>query len=148
MLRLTNFSLGLLISIVTLLASLFIMNYLIKKLKRAGLTVRDMYKKGRPKIPNLGGLGIMAGMMIGIVSTELLVDAIDVQRFLIFYMVVIIFGVFGIMDDLFGIGRRIKTVAPYFIALPIAMVTTDTNISLLFYNLELGAVYPYSHLCM
>ncbi|MBT3408371.1 hypothetical protein HN415_06840, partial [Candidatus Woesearchaeota archaeon] len=56
---------------------------------------------------------------------------------------IVIFGTFGLIDDLINIGRRIKVVAPFFMALPMALITIDTNISILSYTIELGWIYPY-----
>jgi UDP-N-acetylglucosamine--dolichyl-phosphate N-acetylglucosaminephosphotransferase len=143
MLLITNFSIALIISLVTIVSTFIIIKYFIRRFLKKGYTVKDMYKLNKPDIPTMGGFTIIAGIMISIVITQLLVDVIDITRFLVFYMIIIIYGTFGLMDDLIDIGRKIKIFAPYFMALPIALVTTDTNISLLVYTLELGIVYSY-----
>jgi UDP-N-acetylglucosamine--dolichyl-phosphate N-acetylglucosaminephosphotransferase len=143
MLQFTNFTLGIFIGFITLICTIRLTKYLMNRLKRYGFTAKDMYKARLPKIPTMGGLAILAGLMISIVMTQVLVNAIDISKFLIFYMVIVIFGTFGLIDDLINIGRKIKVVAPFFMALPMALITIDTNISILSYTIELGWIYAY-----
>ena len=66
-----------------------------------------------------------------------------VEELLIFYFVIVISAVFGLVDDLINIGRKIKIIAPFFLAFPIALLNIDTSLSLIFIEIELGILFSY-----
>jgi UDP-N-acetylglucosamine--dolichyl-phosphate N-acetylglucosaminephosphotransferase len=62
----------------------------------------------------------------------------------VFYFIVTMFAMYGLTDDLFGFKGKIqKTWILFFLALPIATLTTDTSLNLIFFNLELGWAYAF-----
>jgi len=115
--------------------------FLIKKFKEKGIVVPDMYKKGKPKVPNLGGLGILFGVLAGLIVAQLLIH--DVKNLLIFYFVVLTFAIFTLTDDLIDLRRKLKIIIPFFLALPIALLNVDTNFSFFFFSIELGVFFTY-----
>ena len=117
------------------------MGFLIKKFKEKGIVVPDMYKKGKPKIPNLGGLGILFGVLAGLIVAQLLIH--DVKNLLIFYFVVLTFAIFTLTDDLIDLRRKLKIFIPFFLALPIALLNVDTSFSFFFFSIELGVFFTY-----
>jgi len=130
-----------LIFLVSFLVSFFSTKELIPKFKKRGIVVRDMYKKGRPKIPTLGGIAILFGIIAGLIISQLLLE--DVTTLLIFHLVVMNFAIFTLVDDFIDIGRKIKVIVPFFLALPIALLNIDTTLSLYFFEIELGVIYAY-----
>lgn len=122
-------------------ATLWITKYFIRKFKGRGYVVRDMYKPHKPKIPTMGGFAILCGLMVSLVLSQLIVKEFGTDKLLIFYFIVIVYGVFGLLDDLIQVNRIIKTIAPFFMALPIAFLVSDTNISLIFTTVEIGLFY-------
>lgn len=132
-------------SIVPFLAS-FIVTFIvtplfIKKFRENKILARDMYKKGRPKVPTMGGLAILVGIVAGLICAQFFVQ--DVVKLLIFYFIVITFAIFMLIDDLIDVGRKLKIIVPFFLALPIALLNIDTSLSLYFFQIELGAFYSY-----
>ena len=115
--------------------------YLIRKFKKKGIVVVDYYKKGRPKVPWMGGLAILFGIITGIILSQFLLPS--VEKLLIFYFIVISYALFTLVDDLVDIGRKIKIIVPFFLAMPIALLNIDTSLSLYFFQIELGAIYTY-----
>ena len=134
---------AILIFAVTILSTVLVTEHLIRKFKKKGYVVKDMYKKNKPKIPTMGGLAIMSGLMISLVASQLLLEEIDLGRLLLLYFIVIVYGTFGLLDDLIDIGRKMKVIAPFFMALPIALVVTDTSIAFGFTTLEIGLFALY-----
>jgi UDP-N-acetylglucosamine--dolichyl-phosphate N-acetylglucosaminephosphotransferase len=120
-----------------------ITGYFIRKFVKLGYTVPDMYKKGRPMVPVMGGLAIMCAVMVAIVLSQLIVNEFSTANLLILYFLVFVHGVFGLIDDLIDIGRKIKVVAPYFMALPVALLVTDMTVNLLFGHYDFGLWYVY-----
>jgi len=134
----------LLIFLVTFFSSLWLVGYVIKKSKRKKhLCVRDMYKEKQPLIPSTGGIAIIAGLLVSLTITQLFVNEVDLGKLLIFYFIVLVYGVFGLLDDLVDLGRIMKIFAPYFMALPIALINTDTTLSLIFVTLNIGLWFSY-----
>lgn len=106
----------------------FITTYLsipiyIRKFTSRSLVVPDKYKKDI-LIPTLGGMAILGGILVSLVLAIFLVK--NVENLLIFYFVIFIFATFGILDDLVNVGRTLKIFAPFFMALPIALLVSDT----------------------
>ena len=117
---------------------------LIRKAEEKNYVVRDMYKKDKPYIPTMGGLAILAGVMVSLIVAQFLAPDTEIARtLLIFYFIVVIFAMFGLADDLFDVGRKLKIFLPFFLALPIAQLNLDTNISLLFTEIEIGILYSF-----
>jgi len=135
---------NLLIFLISFLTCFIVTRILIKKFKAIGTkpyVVPDMYKKGKPPVPNLGGLAIIFGIIASLIVSQFFVE--DVARLLIFYFVVLTYGIFTLTDDLIDVGRKSKIFIPFFLALPIALLNVDTSLSLVFFQIELGAIYTY-----
>lgn len=114
-----------------------------KEIGREPYVVPDMNKKNKPPVPNLGGLGIISGILSGLIVSQLLITDIHIiTKLLIFYFIVITYGLFALIDDLIDIGKKSKIIIPFFLALPIGLLNTDTTLSLLFFEIELGPIYP------
>ena len=116
----------------------------IKKSLEKGYVTTDMYKKNRPKISNLGGLTILAGMLCSLVVSLLFLDAYTAHKLMIFYFIVFIFAMFGLADDLIDIGRISKIFVPYFLALPIIALDPETSINLFFMEIDAGILYLFA----
>ncbi len=130
------------ILLVSFLATWISTPYFIKKAHKQKLVVKDMYKPGKPNIANMGGLVMLASIFIGLVAAQFFIK--NVTGFYIFYFIVFSFALYGLADDLLGfVKRRGKVMILFFVALPIALLTTDTNLSLIFFELELGVFYAF-----
>lgn len=122
-----NYKLAL-VFIYSLFATFVAAEYLYRKFRKKGFTVVDMYKKEKPSITNLGGVAALVGVMIAIVLAQILVKEFSTADLLIFYFIVIISASFGLIDDLISINNMLKIIAPYFMALPIALLVSDVRI--------------------
>ena len=114
----------------------------IRKATVKGFTVRDMYKRNRPVIPTMGGLAILTGTLASLMVSQFFISS-DIANVLLFYFIVFIFALFGLADDLLNIGRPTKIFLPFIMALPIALLTSDTTLWIGFMEVELGLIYPY-----
>ncbi|MFH1592044.1 MAG: hypothetical protein ABIB47_01620 [Candidatus Woesearchaeota archaeon] len=117
--------------------------YLKRKFLKKGFFVFDMYKKEKPKVANLGGMCIWIGILVSIVLSQLLLKEFSTEKLLVFYFVVFIHATFGLLDDLINLSQKIKIIAPFFMALPIALLNTDTTFNLIFITLNLGLIMVY-----
>ncbi len=131
---------SLLIFLISLLAVHAAMPAFLRKAKSRGMVARDMYKPGKPFVPTMGGLVMIAAVFLGLVAALFFVPT--VVPLFIFYFIVFSFGLYGLADDLLGFKKSNgKVLVLFFVALPIALITTDTNLSLIFFNMELGTFY-------
>ncbi|MBU1270005.1 MAG: hypothetical protein KJ583_03175 [Nanoarchaeota archaeon] len=130
------------ILLIAFLTVVLMMKPFIRKSIKKGFVVADMYKKDKPLIPNMGGLVILMGVVISLIVAEFFTRLI--VPMLIFYFVVFMFALYGLTDDLFSFkGKMYKVWVLFILALPIAIITKDTNLNLIFFNLELGWAYAF-----
>ncbi len=127
--------------LLSFLVTFFLIPRFIRKLKEEGHIVKDYYKIKETFVPTMGGLPILMGVLSALIILQLIFP--DVEHLLIFYFVIFIYAVFGLVDDLVNVGRKIKLVAPFFLAFPIALLNIDTNLSLIFTEIELGILFSY-----
>jgi len=126
---------------VSFLVTFFLIPKFITMLKEEGHVVKDYYKLKDTFVPTMGGLPILMGVLSSLIILQLIFP--DVENLLIFYFVIFIYAIFGLIDDLINVGRKIKLVAPFFLAFPIALLNLDTNLSMLFIQIELGLLFSY-----
>ena len=112
----------------------------IRKLTRNEFVVPDVYKNGKT-VPTMGGLAIIAGVLVSLIVSIFLV--LNVENLLIFYFIIFTFAMFGLLDDLVNVGRPLKIFAPFLMAIPIALLNIDTTLWVVLTQIELGPFYSY-----
>lgn len=146
----------LLASAVSFLVTFFSVPVLIRKFSAAGMTGRDVHKAGKPEIPEMGGLAVVAGFVAGIllaiaVSTlsshgyvsgiESLGSLVEILAAMGTMLVITIIGMF---DDLVSMRQSVKALLPVFASLPlVAVAAGNPYITLpLLGRLYLPVLYP------
>lgn len=116
--------------------------YIIAKSRKYGYMTFDQYKKGRNKIPLMGGVCILIGILISLSLSVILFDRLSLGDLFIFYFVVIVYGLYGILDDIFKFKTRYdKILVTLVLTLPIASLIPDTTIHFMSYSLDVGGFY-------
>ena len=115
---------------------------IIPKLREKGHYVRDMYKKNLVEVPNNGGLILL---LIAIFSLSILTlfygRMITPINFTII-VVVVLFALYGLLDDMVNIGRPAKLILLYYCAYPlIPFITATAFILPLFGEVDLSIFY-------
>ena len=113
----------------------------IKKLRENDHVVRDVYKHGNVMIPTMGGLALLLGVCFSLIVSIFFVE--HMEKLLVFYFVVFTYAIFGQVDDLIDIGRFLKLVVPFFLAIPIALLNFDTSLWVFFGEVELAWAYSF-----
>ncbi len=114
--------------------------YLIRKLTNKGLVVRDYYKKGNKIVPTGGGIAIMLAVLFSI-SINSLFYKFEPTNF-VALNVIMLFGLFGILDDMIDIGRPAKLVLMYYCSYPLMQYAIHSEILFpLLGHVELGILY-------
>ncbi|MFH1126004.1 MAG: UDP-N-acetylglucosamine-1-phosphate transferase [Candidatus Altiarchaeota archaeon] len=126
---------------ISMMVTVYITPKVIKKLCKEHHLVKDHYKNGEVRIPTGGGIAMIGGILGSMVMTILLFP--NVADLLIFYFIVLSYGMFGVGDDLLNISQKSKIFLPFFLALPIALLNSDTSPWLIFGEVELGLGWNY-----
>lgn len=116
--------------------------YVITKSKKYGYVTYDQYKKQKKEIPLIGGISILIGILISLSLSEILLDRLSLGSLFIFYFVVIVYGLYGILDDIFKFKTRYdKILVTLVLTLPMASLIPDTKVHILSYSIDLGNLY-------
>ena len=75
--------------------------YVINKCKAHGYMVKDMHKFKKPLIPVLGGVAIFIGIISALALSEIYIPTGNIANLFIFYFVVNLYGMYGLLDDIF-----------------------------------------------
>ncbi len=130
-----------LIFVVAFSIMLISMPYLIQKLTNKGHVVKDYYKKGDKMVPTGGGIAIMLATLLSISINSLFYDKFDPTNY-VALNVIVLFGLFGILDDMINIGRPAKLMLMYFCSYPLMHFMTHSGLLLpLVGRIELGIFY-------
>ncbi|MFO7990676.1 MAG: hypothetical protein R6U61_00085 [Thermoplasmata archaeon] len=135
--------------LVTYVIGIIIFNPLLEKLRNKGFVGRDMYKKGHPRIPEMGGIGIAFAFLAGFLLLSVFTEIPYVAYLSVF--VLMLYFLFGLLDDLLGIGgikdvsyrKLIKIVIPLFFAFPLMNFSSDSVDIPYLGELYLGFFYPW-----
>jgi len=130
------------ILLLSFFTALLLAPWYMERLASKGFQARDMYKPGQPLVPTMGGLIVLTGMIVSLIPALLLFPELA-KDLLTLYLIISSFAVFGLLDDLVDVGKKPKIVIPIFLALPIALLNLETNLSLGFTSIELGSLYRY-----
>ncbi len=114
--------------------------YLIRKLIKKGLVVKDYYKRENKMVPTGGGLAIMLAVLFSM-SINSLFYKFEPENF-VALNVIMLFGLFGILDDLINIGRPAKLVLMYYCSYPLMRYAAHTQVLFPYLgSIDLGLFY-------
>ncbi|MCX6695311.1 MAG: hypothetical protein NTU61_03360 [Candidatus Altiarchaeota archaeon] len=143
------------IGLFLVLAAAFLVTYVmipwfITRLRDAGIVGKDMNKAQHPEIPEMGGLAIVGGFIVGVLLSialttfHLVAFQIDLTIVLASLSTVLIMAVIGLIDDLFLIRQHVKALLPLFASLPLVAVSAGvTHMDLpILGTVDFGLFYP------
>lgn len=102
-------------------------------LHRAGIAGRDVHKPDKPKIPEMGGLAIVAGagagMLLAIAMETFWPNllSVDLTVLLAVLCTVLLTTLIGVADDLIGIRQWLKALLPLIASLPLVAVRAGVS---------------------
>lgn len=139
-----------LIFLFSFLITFFAFPVVIPRLKRAGITGKNMNSEKQEEIPEMGGLVMIAGFSAGMILTIFLkvffeyFTTASLVSFLACLSTVLIVALIGIFDDLISIKQSFKAFMPVFAALPLMAVKSGFSyLRIPFLGIvEFGIVYP------
>jgi len=122
--------------------------YWIKVAKRQGLTGKDIHKNSTREVSEGGGVSILAGATIGILSyiaikTFVFNDSSGIIEIFAILCVLFISGIVGIVDDLMGwkkgISKKLRIFLVLFSAIPLMVINAGQSSM---FGVEFGLLYP------
>ena len=131
--------------------TLYVLPHSIRKLKNNGYLAKDMYKEGRPLIPTNAGIILVFTSLLTISLAPIYARAVNFlfsystevynlqESSLAFLFVVFVYALYGLVDDLVDIGRKLKFLIPIIFSFPLISVVSVTDVWLPIYgsfNLE------------
>jgi UDP-N-acetylglucosamine--dolichyl-phosphate N-acetylglucosaminephosphotransferase len=93
------------------------MPYFISKLTKKGMLVKDYYKPGEKMVPTGGGIAILLIAMLTLSLNSLLFEFTPTNY--VALIVIALFGLFGVLDDMIDIGRVSKLLLMYYCSYPL-----------------------------
>ncbi|MFA5771202.1 MAG: hypothetical protein WC974_00525 [Thermoplasmata archaeon] len=101
--------------IVTLVLTPFVMRYM----KSHKIIGRDMNKRHRPEIPEMGGVAVLIGFFVGaFLFLRTVSDPVDATTMMAVLFTLMGCAFTGVLDDLLDLRQSIKAILPFFFALP------------------------------
>ncbi len=128
-------------SIAAIFVSSFLLTYfitpiMIHKIAKRGIVGQDMNKFSRPQVPEMGGISIILGVSLGIITATLISTyfgffSLDLTVLFASFLTIILVGFIGVIDDLIGWRQGIRqwqhALFPLFAALPLMAVNAGTH---------------------
>jgi UDP-N-acetylglucosamine--dolichyl-phosphate N-acetylglucosaminephosphotransferase len=128
--------------LVPFLFMMLAMPYIIPKLKEKGHFVRDMYKKTLTEVPVNGGLILLLFTIFSLSVLTLFYGKVITPINYTIIVVVVLFALYGMLDDMVNIGRAAKLILLYYCAYPlIPFITTTLLVSPMFGEVDLSLIY-------
>lgn len=119
------------------------MPYILPKMKKEGLLVKDMHKLNTPSVPTNGGLIILLIALFSLSILSLFYGKYITPLNYTIVVIVILFALFGLLDDMINIGRPAKLILLYYCSYPLLPYIVSTSINFPFIgSVELSAIYP------
>ncbi len=141
--------------VMAFLSTVIIIPWFIEKAKNAGVSGRDENKFDKPEIPEMGGITVVIGVVVGISSLLIFnITTVDEDYSVVLtapLLAMVGAALGGIMDDLFNLRQRAKAVIPFLFAVPLGFYVEDTTISLIFFSVDFGVfmvlIAPFGVTC-
>jgi len=120
----------------SLFVSYFLTSYLSKKMKKVGIAGKDMNKKGKPKVAEMGGIGFVGAFVGGVLLALMLytfgITALKINTIFILAALLSVLAVsyMGVVDDLISLPKWLKAFLPLLAAVPLVAVSAAGSTSL------------------
>ncbi|RLF08121.1 MAG: hypothetical protein DRJ60_01080 [Thermoprotei archaeon] len=106
--------------IVSFLATFLIMPKVIEFSRKRGFVGRDVHKPNQPLIPEMGGLGILFGLLMGVIAYNAMSLRLEAWP-IVFISCILIAGAIGIWDYLVTLKGTTKTILTIIACIPLIL---------------------------
>lgn len=112
---------ALICGLISWLLTRWLMPHLIKRLEKANIVGKDIHKSTQPIIAEMGGLGILFGVIIGIFTGIILHPPLSYELSVVL-VVILLVGIIGIVDDLLALKSKEKLILLFIAGLPLVWI--------------------------
>ena len=116
--------------VVAFMITYLAMPRLIKKLQDAEIVGKDIHKPSKPKVAEMGGIGILFGFIIGLFVAIYLYPKLQFTL-IITLLVILLVGMVGMVDDLIMLSSKEKLILLWFAGLPLIWIAPP-NVGILY----------------
>jgi len=118
---------------------------LIDKFRHVGIVSPDVHKPSKPSIPDMGGITIVIGFLIGLISVLMLSPHPKITDILASIVTTFLMAFVGIVDDLTELTKNVKPLLAAFAAAPLIIIRVGySSITLPFVGMvDIGLFYWY-----
>ncbi|MFQ6125776.1 MAG: hypothetical protein ACE5R6_14405 [Candidatus Heimdallarchaeota archaeon] len=129
--------------VISFIVTLVLTPYMTKKLEKIGIVGIDFHKVDKPRVPEMGGVIILIGMISSIIITATFVDTISKTILLAALCTLTLIAIIGMIDDLFPLKQSQKVILCAFGSAPLVMIRFGRSLVYIpfFGILELGRIY-------
>jgi UDP-N-acetylglucosamine--dolichyl-phosphate N-acetylglucosaminephosphotransferase len=106
------------VSIVTFIATFAATPIVAKAMRARGITGKDVHKLAKNEVPEMCGLAIIIGLVVGVLACVIVFPA-AIRALTAFLGTVLIAGAIGVVDDIHPLGARSKPVLTALASIPI-----------------------------
>jgi len=106
-----------------LVSTILLMPLFIKIMKKSGIVGVDVHKREHPTVPEMGGIAIIIGLMISIVTAFFIIPE-KAALLISFLATALITGIIVVVDDLKTLSAKMKPFLLLFAGLPILIMRT------------------------
>lgn len=134
--------------LISFLATLIITPHWIRRAHAEGLKGKDMHKLDKRDVAEAGGIGVLAGFVIGVfvyiaIKTFIYHDSSQLIEVFALLGVLFLASMIGVVDDLLGwkrgLGKKVRIVLMLFAAIPLMVLNVGSSNIL---GLEIGLLFP------
>jgi UDP-N-acetylglucosamine--dolichyl-phosphate N-acetylglucosaminephosphotransferase len=138
-----------LIIILSFASAFILIPVIIPPLRKVGIVGIDIHKPTQPTLPEMGGLGIVAGFAIGVISAIALGNffadllTVDAEMLQAVLGTILIITIIGVLDDWFKLKQGVKALLPLLAALPLMGAKAGETIMTIPYlgKIDFGVFY-------
>lgn len=121
---------GVAIFFISLISQLIIQPLIIPRLKSRGIAGRDMHKKDKPIVAEMGGLGMLFSISFSLLFVifchTFLNWEINITSLMAGMITLLLIGLIGIIDDLLDLPQKVKAFLPILASIPLIAIRAGT----------------------
>ncbi len=117
-------------SLTSFFVTILILPWLIENMNKNGFVGKDMNKLNKVEIPEMGGIAVVIGFIIGVYSLLILNETFNngdtfSSFFLASLITIIGISFTGLLDDLLDMRQSTKAILPFIFALPLGIYASE-----------------------
>jgi len=128
--------------IISFAITFYILPIFIRKLRETDDVATDMYKRFKTDVPTKGGLAVLFSIYLTVVIVpaffrvlQRIDDNVEVPDALsptdqAILLVIMMFALYGIIDDIINVGRPAKVILPLLFCLPLIVIVTPNKLTI------------------